>query len=75
MTAQNSLHAQIETDAAAVIEAAVAEASREVAEAIVAKNVSEKKSENDVGIEVEKNAALGIGSAIFKESDHDFSRR
>ena len=73
MTAQNSLHAQIETVAAAVIEAAVAEASREVAEAIV----NEEKSENDVGIEVEveKGAALGIGSAIFKESDLDFSRR
>ena len=67
MTAQSSLHAQIETDAAAVIEAAVAEASREVAEAIEAKNVSEVKSENDVGIEVEveKSAALGIGKAFF----------
>lgn len=69
MTAQSSLHAQIETDAAAVIEAAVVEASREVAEAIEAKNVSEVKSENDVGIEVEveKSAALGIdGKAALR---------
>jgi len=64
-TAQSSLHVQIETDEAPVTEAAAAEASREAAEAIVAKNAIEtieRKSVNESEIEVvaEKDVDLGI---------------